>query len=91
VLLIFWYCHKRGREVRLEKDSGFTESEVVRLEREYEEMNRSDTSTTTARAGATVEGAQDARTAVASCVAASSSTNPSVLGTTVQPAERVGE
>jgi hypothetical protein len=33
--LIFWYCHKRGREVRLQKEDDLTEQEVARLDAEY--------------------------------------------------------
>ena len=29
---MFWYCHKRGREVRLEKERLFTESEFAALD-----------------------------------------------------------
>ena len=28
---MFWYCHKRGREVRLEKERLFTEAEIDAL------------------------------------------------------------
>lgn len=31
LLFVFWYCHKRGREVRLEKDRLLTEAEVETL------------------------------------------------------------
>lgn len=31
LLLVFWYCHKRGREVRLEKERLLTEAEVEAL------------------------------------------------------------
>ena len=29
---MFWYCHKRGREVRLEKERLLTESEIAKLD-----------------------------------------------------------
>ena len=32
LLFIFWYCHKRGREVRLEKERLLTESEIAALD-----------------------------------------------------------
>jgi len=32
LLFVFWYCHKRGREVRLEKDRLLTEKEIAALE-----------------------------------------------------------
>lgn len=35
LLLIFWYCHKRGREVRIEKENELAEQEVARLDTEY--------------------------------------------------------
>lgn len=35
LLFVFWYCHKRGKEVRLEKERELTEQEVDRLETEY--------------------------------------------------------
>ena len=31
LLLVFWYCHKRGREVRLEKERLLTEAEIEAL------------------------------------------------------------
>ena len=35
LLFVFWYCHKRGKEVRLEKERELTEQEVGRLDAEY--------------------------------------------------------
>jgi hypothetical protein len=35
LLFVFWYCHKRGKEVRLEKERELTEQEVDRLDSEY--------------------------------------------------------
>lgn len=35
LLFVFWYCHKRGKEVRLEKERELTEQEVERLDTEY--------------------------------------------------------
>lgn len=32
LLFIFWYCHKRGKEVRLEKERLLTESEIAALD-----------------------------------------------------------
>ena len=34
LLLIFWYCHKRGREVRLEKERLAAEETVQSLDEE---------------------------------------------------------
>lgn len=35
LLFVFWYCHKRGKEVRLEKERELTEQEVERLDSDY--------------------------------------------------------
>lgn len=32
---MFWYCHKRGREVRLGKENELAEQEAARLDTEY--------------------------------------------------------
>ena len=48
---MFWYCHKRGREVRLEKERLFTEAEIEALN---EPSSSSDPLTTTAVPGAPV-------------------------------------
>ena len=32
LLFVFWYCHKRGKEVRLEKERRLTEKEVAALD-----------------------------------------------------------
>ncbi|KAI9752297.1 MAG: hypothetical protein M4579_005681 [Chaenotheca gracillima] len=34
LLFVFWYCHKRGREVRLSKENAATEEELAAMERE---------------------------------------------------------
>lgn len=41
LLIVFWYCHKRGREVRLEKERVLTEKEVEQLEKEWQESQKS--------------------------------------------------
>ncbi|MCJ1307447.1 hypothetical protein MMC25_001093 [Agyrium rufum] len=33
LLFVFWYCHKRGKEVRLEKERALTEKEVEEMEK----------------------------------------------------------
>lgn len=48
LLFVFWYCHKRGKEVRLEKERGLTEQEVERLDAEYK-ATHPDLTTTAAR------------------------------------------
>lgn len=100
VLLVFWYCHKRGRDVRLEKERELTEKEVAQLEKEWEAMEKEDISSTTAPEGASIdevragiEEVREARKSVAeesSVPATGEATNPSSLSTTVQPAEAVG-
>ena len=50
---MFWYCHKRGREVRLAKERELTEQEVEKLEKEYRDAHPS--TTTTADEGASIE------------------------------------
>ena len=34
LLFVFWYCHKRGRETRLEKERLLTEAEIEKLDQE---------------------------------------------------------
>jgi hypothetical protein len=51
---VFWYCHKRGREVRLEKERELTEQEVAQLEKEYTAMHPNEIPTTTAAQGAAI-------------------------------------
>ncbi|KAL9623679.1 MAG: hypothetical protein Q9160_002135 [Pyrenula sp. 1 TL-2023] len=55
VLLVFWYCHKRGRDVRLERERELTEKEVAQLEKEWEDMEKEDISSTTAPEGASLD------------------------------------
>ena len=50
LLLVFWYCHKRGREVRLEKERLLTEAEVEALNEPS-----SSTQTTPAAEGAPID------------------------------------
>jgi hypothetical protein len=97
LLLVFWYCYKRGKEVRLEKERRLTEEEVARLEKEHEAATPSETPTTTAPEGASMEDVeagmrevQEARRAAAEPDEAPGLTSPSALSTTVQPAEQTG-
>ena len=53
LLFVFWYCHKRGKEVRLAKERDLTEQEVERLDEEYRATHPS--LRTTAEAGASME------------------------------------
>lgn len=45
LLFVFWYCHKRGKEVRLEQERELTEQEVERLDTEYKATNTDLTTT----------------------------------------------
>ncbi|MCJ1465593.1 hypothetical protein MMC07_004212 [Pseudocyphellaria aurata] len=68
LLFVFWYCHKRGREVRLEKERLLTEAEVDAVNRADPTSSTSTSDppttesspplTTTAPAGATIEEVQ---------------------------------
>lgn len=55
MLFVFWYCHKRGKEVRLEKERKLTEDEMEKLDAEFKAECGDDISTTTAEAGASIE------------------------------------
>jgi hypothetical protein len=95
LLFVFWYCHKRGKEVRLEKERQLNEQEVAQLDAEYRAMNPDGIHTTTAPEGASLEEVQEGmKEAKAAREAASEiemlEEHPSVLSTTVQPSERVG-
>ncbi|KAL8853477.1 MAG: hypothetical protein Q9221_001636 [Calogaya cf. arnoldii] len=56
LLFVFWYCHKRGKEVRLEKERALTEKEMAELD---ERLAADDTTprqtTTTAPEGANID------------------------------------
>ena len=55
LLFVFWYCHKRGKEVRLEKERELTEHEVEQLDQEYRAAHPEEILTTTAEPGASAE------------------------------------
>ncbi len=55
LLFVFWYCHKRGREVRLAKERALTEQEVQELDKEYRDTHPGETMTTTAPEGAPMD------------------------------------
>jgi hypothetical protein len=97
LLLVFWYCYKRGREVRLEKEDQLTEEEIARLESEYNEQNESGMPTTTAPEGAPMEDVeagmrevQETKNTAAEEAGVPHLVSPSALSTTVQPAEQTG-
>ena len=80
-MFVFWYCHKRGKEVRLEKERELTEQEVKELDQEYRVAHPDELLTTTADHGASVEEikagiaeVQEARRASAAAEAESSTT-----------------
>jgi len=54
LLFVLWYCHKRGREVRLENERLVTEEEINKLNEDNPESNirATETLTTTAPQGA---------------------------------------
>ncbi|KIX03009.1 uncharacterized protein Z518_06559 [Rhinocladiella mackenziei CBS 650.93] len=51
LLFVLWYCHKRGREVRLEKERQLTEEEVEKLDKEYRAQHPDEVPTATAEKG----------------------------------------
>ena len=56
LLFVFWYCHKRGREVRLEKERLLTEAEIAALDDDDAPTTSSDAlPMTTAPTGASIE------------------------------------
>ncbi|KAK2805262.1 hypothetical protein FQN50_006288 [Emmonsiellopsis sp. PD_5] len=85
LLFVLWYCHKRGREVRLEKERILTEQEIDQLNAEDDDatINASETMTTTAAEGSTIDQvragvreAQAARQAALTGPTASESVSP---------------
>lgn len=63
LLMVFWYCYKRGKEVRLEKERELTEQELEQLEKEWKQAHPGESDAdkprpppgTTAPPGATME------------------------------------
>lgn len=55
LLFIFWYCHKRGKEVRLEKERLLTESEIAALDDDAPTASSDAPPMTTAPPGASIE------------------------------------
>ena len=63
LLMVFWYCYKRGRDTRLEQERALTEQEVQQLEKDWKESQPEESNpepmvaptTTTAPPGATME------------------------------------
>jgi hypothetical protein len=55
LLFVFWYCYKRGKETRLEKERDLTQQEVDRLDQEYKVTHPTERYTTTAEPNASME------------------------------------
>jgi hypothetical protein len=57
LLFVLWYCHKRGREVRLENERLVTEEEINKLNQDITDglIRPTETLTTTAPPGASAE------------------------------------
>lgn len=55
LLFVFWYCHKRGKEVRLEKERLLTEAEIAALDDDAPTTSSNAPPTTTAPTGAPIE------------------------------------
>ncbi|KEF60885.1 uncharacterized protein A1O9_02448 [Exophiala aquamarina CBS 119918] len=85
LLFVFWYCHKRGKEVRLEKERQLTEQEVEKLDDEYKSKHPGETPTTTAEKGASMEDVQAGIKQVEAAKAAAADAS-SVVGKSVDPA-----
>jgi hypothetical protein len=82
---VFWYCHKRGKEVRLEKERQLTEQEVEKLDGEYKSKHPGEVFTTTAEKGASMEDVQAGIKEVEAAKAAASNAS-SVADKPVDPA-----
>ncbi|KAJ5240016.1 hypothetical protein N7468_004635 [Penicillium chermesinum] len=94
LLFVMWYCHKRGREVRLENERLVTEEEIKKMNEEFAEgkIRPTETLTTTAPQGASseeiregvknVERARASSALDAAATEASSSTDFPVNGST---------
>ncbi|EXJ87801.1 hypothetical protein A1O1_04728 [Capronia coronata CBS 617.96] len=55
LLFVFWYCHKRGKEVRLDRERQLTEEEVSQLDADFKAHHVDEVPTTTAEEGASME------------------------------------
>ncbi|KAG9784934.1 hypothetical protein ABEF93_001309 [Exophiala dermatitidis] len=91
LLFVFWYCHKRGREVRLEKERQLTEEEVDKLETEYKVHHQHPDSvpTTTASKGASMDevkaGMEEAEALKREAAAAEKPVDPDTVPPTTVP------
>lgn len=55
LLFVFWYCHKRGKEVRLEKERLLTEAEIAALDDDAPTSSSNAPPMTTAPTGAPID------------------------------------
>ncbi|KAF9893127.1 hypothetical protein FE257_012538 [Aspergillus nanangensis] len=83
LLFVLWYCHKRGREVRLENERLVTEEEINKMNEESsdgERIRTTETLTTTAPSGASAaeirEGVKEAQQSRESATASASEGQP---------------
>jgi len=83
LLFVFWYCHKRGKEVRLEKERQLTEDEVAKLDVDYKSQHPGEQLTTTADTGASMEEVQ------AGVLEAEAAKEAAALDSAPEPKERV--
>ncbi|RHZ62981.1 uncharacterized protein CDV56_109147 [Aspergillus thermomutatus] len=92
LLFVLWYCHKRGREVRLENERLVTEEEITRLNEESTEgrIRTTETLITTAAPGASVaeirEGVKEAQQAGESAPATAETGQDESTATSPKPA-----
>jgi hypothetical protein len=99
VLLVLWYCHKRGKEVRLENERLVTEAEVAKLNEENsdQQIRPTETLSTTAPRDAPIsavrEGVEQVQKARGEAEvpdpAASSAVQPSVQPSKITPSTPV--
>lgn len=63
LLFVLWYCHKRGKEVRLENERIVTEQEIQKMDEEFasgeRQIRATETLTTTAPRGAPADTIRD--------------------------------
>ena len=63
LLFVLWYCHKRGKEVRLENERIVTEQEIQKMNEEFasgeRQIRATETLTTTAPRGAPADEIRD--------------------------------
>lgn len=80
LLFVLWYCHKRGREVRLENERLVTEDEISKLNQDSSEgkIRPTETLTTTAPQGASTDEIREGVKKVEEARASTPNIGPSV-------------